>query len=659
MRLYLLLNTGLGDVHRIVNPPEAGDVVCYFRIGQDTTGEAARGLQGQGIDVVFADSLLDEAANRRLDAMGTRFLREWFIDGDEDFSDLGDISVGIAYSMELGRQINPRVALRFGEILRRLLERHPDTASVLSDVRDGNGIFEVEPAYLPLYRVLAAVADRNGVDLVSLTAVDPIPPALRRTRHSNWLKTIKSLVGGLRPGWLSARLNSRRLLRAESREPLLYMILGRGQEPIAARLAGNGHLRVVTSRRDIPGAEAMRGEQLFALPRFADIARAVSLLKRLDRLSSPSSADARFAVSEIDYSPILYSAVRAVIASQIWSFLVVVAQSRRLHRILGYQALFVAGAGAEFMGNLLALDRTSGRQVYLMPHGMDLQRFAYLMPGSDRRHVTYLAYGADHEDFYVSDGGPRHPLRVIQSGNSLTTEMNGLRAAGRTGHKKRLLILSFGHLEFWNAERIYVVDQYYAELFAIARSLIAEGWQIGLRAHPSHPNDLERRIAADFGIEDRIEWNTGASFDAALARYDVAVCSASTTFYQSLFAGWPTIFFEPAYRQTDGADMGTDPMMTGLVTATDIERPVTSSRAELEDLIRSSLDAGSMVSTFPERFSTELAPRFIGPSPANTDEIAANFIEQDILNATERIASGDVAGTAPILTENQTESSYT
>lgn len=659
MRLYLLLNTALGDAERIVSPPETGDVICFFRRAQDPTGDAVTEHRKRGIDVVFADTLLDEAANRALDVVGTRFLRDWFKDGDQDFSDLGDISLGLAYSMELGRQTNPRVVLRFGEILRRLLERHPGTASVLSDVRDGNGIFEVEPPYLPLHRVLATVAARYGIDLVSLAPVDAIPPALRRVRHSNWLKTIKSLAGGLRPGWVSARLNCRRLIRTPARGPLLYMILGRGQEPMATRLAGNGHLRVVTSRRGISGAAAMRGEQLFALPRFGDIVRAISMLKRLDRLSSAESVDQRFTVSNIDYGPILYSAVRAVIASQIWPFLVVVAQSRRLHRILGYDALFVAGAGAEFMGNLLALDRTSGRQVYLMPHGMDLQRFAYPMPGSDQRHVTYLAYGADHEDFYVSDGGPRHPLRVIQTGNPLTVDMNGLRAAGRTAHQNRLLILSFGHLEFWNAERIYVVDRYYAELFAIARSLIADGWQIGLRAHPSHPSDLERRIASDFGIEENIEWNTGISFDAALTCYDVAVCSASTTFYQSLFAGWPTIFFEPAYRQANGADMQTDPMMTGLVTAADIERPVTSDPFELERLIRSSLDADSMVCKFPERFSSELASRFIGPSPANSDEIAANFIEQDILNATARSAASGAPGSTPIHYENQTESSFT
>lgn len=644
-------------MHRLAHPPESGDTICFFRYGQDPFGEAGAGLEGRGISVIYADRLLDEATNRKLDALGTAFLRDWFLDGEYDFSGLGDISLGQAYSMELGRQTNPRIILRFGEILRRLLEQYPETISVISDIRDGNGIFEVEPAYLPLCRVLTMVARRSGVDLVPVDAVNPIPPALRRARHSNWLKSFKSLVGGLRPTWLSARFKCRQLIRARQRGPLLYMILGRGQEPIATRLAADKNLRVVVSRRGIAGTEAMRGEQIFTLPSVRDFFRARSMLKRLDQLSSSEAADKRFTVEGVDYSPILYSAVHAVIASQIWPFLLVVAQSRRLHRVLDYQALFVAGAGAEFMGNLVALDRLSGRRVYLMPHGMDLQRFAYLMPGSDQTHVTYLGYGADHEDFYVSDGGPGRQLRVVQTGNSLTTDMNGLRSRPRPVHGKRLLILSFGHLEFWNAERIYVCDRYYADLFGVARSLIEEGWQIGLRAHPSHPSDLERRIAREFGIEKSIQWDTGATFEAALMNFDVAVCSASTTFYQSLFAGWPTVFYEPAHRQDSDAGFETDPMMTGLVTAGDIDRPVASRPVELEQLIRSSLDPDSKVCRFPQRFSTEFAPRFIGPDPAHADAFAADFLAQDIMKATSEFSSAEAS--APIHHEKQTESSLT
>lgn len=639
MKLYLLLNTELDNATRLDPPPQAGDVVCYFRCGQDLSGEATAQLQEYGVDVVHADTLLNDADNRELDALGTDFIREWFHDGAGDFSDLDDISLGVAYSMELARQANPRIILRFGEILRRLLKRFPKTTSTLTDIRDGNGIFEVEAAYLPLNKTLAVVSSAHGLKLISLKPVDPIPPALTRVRHNNWLKTVKSLVGGWRPGWLLARLRFFGLCLRSGDRPIIYMILGRGQEPIAARLAERNNLRVVVNRQGIPGTGAMRGEQLFALPRIADISVTRALLDRLGHLSSRHSEDVRFIIEGIDYSPILFGAVRAVIASQIWSFLIVIAQSRRLHRILNYQALFVAGAGAEFMGNLVALDKSSGRSVYLMPHGMDLQRFAYLMPGSDRQHVTYLAYGADHKDFYVSDRGPGNPLRVVQTGNPLTADMNALRSKRKATHRKRLLILSFGHLEFWNAERIYAVDLYYAHLFKIARTLIEEGWQVGLRSHPSHPSDLERRLAAHFEIEGKIAWDTGHTFEVALGQYDVAVCSASTTFYQSLYAGWPTIFFEPAYRQGAKTGLENDPMMTGLVTAGDLDRPVTSDPETLETFIRSSLERDSLVSTFPARFASDLAPRFIGPRPEDATECAAEFIEQDIMGGVEAIGS--------------------
>ena len=193
---------------------------------------------------------------------------------------------------------------------------------------------------------------------------------------------------------------------------------------------------------------------------------------------------------------------------------------------------------------------------------------------------------------------------------------------------------------------------------AIARALIAEGWQIGLRAHPSHPSDLERRIATHFGIADKIQWDTGATFEDALARYDVAVCSASTTFYQSLYAGWPAIFYEPAYRQDRAANMANDPMMTGLVTAKDLSRPVTSDPGELEGLIRSSVEKDSLVSTFPARFASELAPRFIGPYPHRSDEIAAEFIEHDILQTYANACHKPRVENLAAQYESSTESSH-
>jgi hypothetical protein len=379
----------------------------------------------------------------------------------------------------------------------------------------------------------------------------------------------------------------------------------------------------------------MRGDHLFAVPRLGDIVRARKLLRRLAILSRSDVGDgtARVAFAGIDYGPLLFGAIHAVLSSQVWSFLVVVAQSRRLHRTLAYDALFVAGAGAEFMGNLVALDRNSGRRVYLMPHGLDLQRFAYPMPASDQPHVTYLAYGSDHADFYVSEGGPRRPVRTVVVGNPLTASSVLPRRGRDARHGKRLLILSFGHLEFWNADRIYAGDRYCIEVFSVARALMAEGWKVALRAHPYHLHKFEERIAEALGLHDAITWDKHATFESALAASDVVVCSASTTCYQALCAGWPTIFYEPDYRGRGADGFADDPVMTGLVTATDIPRPVACEPGALARMIRDTLDPESLVSEFPRRFTTELFRRFVGPDPARSVEIAAEFLEHDIMGA--------------------------
>lgn len=631
-RLYILLNTTLNDASRLSEAPRPGDVVCFLRRAQDPEGKSEAWLRDDGIDVIFVETLFDESTNRAINAVGMRFLHEWYRDGGVDFSSLGDVSLGTAYSMELARQINPRVIIRFGEIPRRLADRYPGAKHVLSDVRDGDGIFEVEPDYLPLRRALAQTAERRGLSFQALEPVDPIPHAMRRVRHSNWTKTLKSLAGRFRPVWLTARRRLRRNAHAVPGQPMLYMILGRGQEPVARRIAARGRLHVVCSRLGVESADAARGDQLFALPRLADIARARKLLRRLTALSRQGAGDRRYVFEGWDYGPILYCATRGVIASQLWSFLIVVAQSRKLHRTLGYDALFVAGAGAEFMGNLVSLDRQSGRRVYLMPHGMNLHRSAYPMPASDHRHVTYLAFGADHTDFYVSDGGSRQPVRTVLVGNPLTATMNETRRASSVCHRQRLLILSFGHLEFWNADRIYACDRYYAEVFSVARDLIAEGWSIGIRAHPYHPHALEERIIASLGLGDAIRWDDHQTFEEALTQYDVVVSNASSACYQALYAGWPTIFYEPNYREVGKIEgLDSDPMLTGLVTAKDIDRPVTNDPEVLARMIRESRDPTSVVSTFPERFVGELAHRFIGPDAAGSDEIAADFLENDIL----------------------------
>ena len=208
--------------------------------------------------------------------------------------------------------------------------------------------------------------------------------------------------------------------------------------------------------------------------------------------------------------------------------------------------------------------------------------------------------------------------------------MNATRSKKSAVHGKKMLILAFGILEFINSARTYALDQYYMEIFGIVGSLLNEGWTVTIRPHPNHGHDLEDRLLAAFDFKDAIQWDTEPTFQRALPKYDVVVSNLSSAFYQSLYAGWPTIFYEPDYRKFGGIEgIETDSMLTGLLTAKDLQRPVTNDPATLAAMVRESLEPDSMVSTFPGRFAGELAPRFIGPDPEHADSVIADFVENN------------------------------
>lgn len=625
-RLYLLGRTALADALSLEDPPTANDVVCWLRDAQAPDAPASRDLLDAGIKVIHADDLLDADAEAQIDALGDRFLRSWQnIDG-VDISRIGDISFATAFAMELARQTNPRAQIRFGEILRRLIVACPGADCVLSDIADGDGIFAVEAEHFPLRRVLAHVATVRKLPLTTLAPVNALPHAMRRAPHQRWRGTLRSFLIGLRPRWLRHKWPLRSRTNRDTR-PILYMFLGREQHRVAERLAQRGRFRVVCDSAGVPGTEAMRSDHLIAWPRLGERRAARACLSRIASLSNGAASGNGFTLGGIEYGPLLYGAVYAVVAPQIAAAQVMVAQSRKLQHRVRFNALFVNGGGLEPMGTLIAQNRSSGTPIYLMPHGMDLQRFAYPMAAVDNAHVTPLSYGSSHASFFRSHPQSPTPDPVVV-GNPLTVPMAALRKTHSAHHRKRLLILNFGHLEFWNAQRIYACDRYYLEVFGVARKLIAEGWTVSFRPHPYHPVALEQRIAAALGIGDALTLDRHETFDDALVAHDVVISSLSSACYQALCAGWPTILYEPDWRGVgDLSGVENDPMLTGLPAAADVARPVANNPDALAAMIRETMDPDSRTSRFPKLFSTVLSERFIGPRPEDADTVAAEYIE--------------------------------
>jgi len=630
MNLYFLCHTPLGDVDRLDVPPKTGDVVCFVRRAQDPTGGAWSALAEQAIDVIDFEDIVTPEMTAAADALGDRFLKTWFMDGGRDFSDLGNLSLGTSYGYVLALQIRPRSLLRTAAGFKKLSMMYPLAGRFFSDAQNGMGIFETARGVCPLAGIIVHVSAHLGREIRFLPPINAVPSAFSLGPRNGFWNILKISLGRFRPSWIRAYFAFKKRRRKSPDRLIFYMFLGRAHEYIAEKIAKRTDIHVVCSQLGIPGADSLRCDHILALPSWRDMKIVRKLLATINGFSRRPSATGRFMMDGINYDKVLFGTVAEVLKIQIWAFLIVVAQARKFQKVVGPFALLINEACNEPMGNLVMLNRHTDLKIYLIPHGMNQSRYTFLTPAIDNPHVTYLAFGSDNQNFYHSGNEQSRVTRQELTGNPLTTHMNELRLTRSQQHEKRLLVLNYCFSDLWSSARGHAGDRYYIEIFEVLKKLIGEGWTVSFRPHPYHHHNFESWLADHFELNDAITWDYSPSLGDALKAHDVVVSNMSSALYQSLFAGWPTIFYEPDYLDSGSIEgLENDPMYTGLQTAKDLQRPVTNDPATLAKMIRDSLNPDSMVSTFPKRFAGELAPRFIGPHPANADKVIADFLEHD------------------------------
>jgi hypothetical protein len=632
VNLYILDRTSLTDIKQFDKLPKAGDVIIYFRKAQDPQETTSEQLMSVGINVLQTTDLLDRACVDKIDSLGAYFIRTWFLLNGKDISLLGDLSLGKSYALEIARQSSPRQQIWYGEIIRRALTTYPNSETIYSDIENGGGVYGLSPTYMPLRGLTSSIAKSMGRSITYASSPQPIPSSLTRPKRNSWTRLIRGWISGLRPSRLYARIISIREARENKNAgTILYLFIGRGLGILSELLAHRGNFHVITGLYGIKGAGYIRHDHLFALPRVSDILTVVKLLIFLRRLATDKhSATNRAVLNKINYTPHLAKSILRVIQNQIWPFLFVISQTRKLQKVANFNALLLNGMGNEPMGNLAMLTQYTNHKIYMTPHGLPIHRSVVFGPVVDNTHITHLTHGSDHNGDRRTHDLNTPPLIERPIGNTLTILMNNIRGKHSSNSKKRLLVLCFGHLAYWRADRIFSCDKYYIELYKIFKILVHEGWTISLRSHPGHPYNLEKKLAADFSLETQILWDDHASINEALLAHDCVVSNLTSAFYQSLYAGWPTIFYEPSPLGGLGPkDIADNPVLSGLPVAKDLDRPVSNIPDQLITMIRDSLDPDSMVSTFPSRFSNELAPRFIGSDPAHSEVLLADFLEKD------------------------------
>ena len=621
-RLYILDRTPLKRIDGLSAPPKSGDVIVYLRAAQDVNGDQAETLTSNGVKCVWGESLLDEEGSRRADLFSAKFVSNWHLEERKDFLQGKSPRFGCLFDPEITLLTHPFYIVRTGEVIRRAINLCPNAKEILADIENGFGIDLVKPAYRPLGLLCEQISKKFGRKYYKLAVNQELPYTIMRKKSwITWGEIVSRYLGRFRPKWLMASLNLNRSLRFRNID--VYVMVGRGTESIIKKLSAATGVRLIVNRAGIPGTLGFRHDHLFVLPKYQDIRQAKKIIRRANSLAR-NTKSARYCFEGIDYGPLLAGAISSVIKCSIWKSIFVLAQFRKLQERLKFSVLITNGEAGFSTKAIIDLNFNTDMKVYFVGHGINVHKHTTFGMGHNSSHVTYFVAGEDHKgqfgDHLSIKDAPRKPVL----GNPLTVLMASVKGLRSKVHGKRILVLGLGYVD-------RKADRFLIDIFKVGRHLSSEEWKITYRPHPHYGVDLEYYIARELGVAQDINWNNTKELKDVLLEHDVVVTGSSSVYYQCLYAGWPTIYYEPVVFSDGPVEVVFhEDFYVGLPGAKDIDWPVAHNEEELLSLLLDSLNPNSLTSRFPEKFSGELSPRFIGPDPKRADSLIANFILEDL-----------------------------
>jgi hypothetical protein len=622
--------------------PQAGDAVAYFREGQDARGVARGAWAAAGIEIVAAEDLVTIEEVSRLEGHFQTALFRWCESGGRDVTSDGEVSIAAMMSPRIKVEYNFFYLARAGAILKRLIDRAPPGAEIVTDLVDGCYTYSDNrgsPQTLQWRRLLGDLARQRDITVRDLSDPEALPSFIK-TSHAYRLG---SIVGPLFAGWHPRRLAShlcsigRSLLagpqlrglfaklrapRLPDGRPGLYLFLQPTLTALAINLGVGGKLRVVNNALTADHLRKIDPNALWAAPGLRLLAAAWRTWRLIRDFERHGLDDPALRWDGVDFAPYLVAILAHMRREKLISFLIMIAQTRRLVRLVRPQAVVVSGDYLPSTLALAGLRKRAGFQMYFVNHGFDLAPCCLYASRMADREMTYVAeaeaivpvYG-----FWLPEA--EKPRRVAVT-TPVMLPILGVRGTRRD--VRRVLFTGYSSYTPHTVTHTAYYDRYLVHMLSVARELRRDGIAVRYRPHPGEVRDDVHRLLKLLGDDGTLEFCDRADFATALSDCDVYDCNATTCYYQALFAGWPSIFFEPGDARR---------LFVGLPADADSGRPLARDADELLALIRQAYDPASAVARFPETFNRQLAGRYLGREPARADQVLQRFFESELLAA--------------------------
>lgn len=593
---------------------QSGDRVAFFRDGQDIDGGAQAAMTAAGISVIAAETLVGAGEALDIERHFQSALFCWTHSGGRDATLVDGFSFGYLISPYIKIRYSFFVLVRVGLIFDRLLAGLPAGSVVLTDIIDGINVYSDgtgQPEIMQWRSLLGELAAGYGVTVADLPRTDDALVSIFRppTRFSLW-HVGRPLLAGLRPRRVLGRW--RLFWRREPRRRIYLFSLG-NNIGLLRGLAGEPRLQVITDVSPEPGIATVSPAHLWVIPELSLLRGAWRTCRHIDRLAREQWRDPAMVFGGIDFAPALLRALVSL-KCHLPVFMIIVAQVRALLRRVCPAAVVTSG---DYLPATLAtfdLGRRQGFASYFINHGYDLAPCTLYASEMADRSAVYVAEGSEIAGIYgfhmPEADKPRRPVVTTPAMIPM------LAVRGTRKPVRRLLVTGYSSYTPHAITRTGYYDRYMIDVILTAKRLRQEGITTVYRPHPGEVRAYFHDMVARLDGGGAIELDTSPSFAAALAGADVFVCNATTCYYQALFAGWPTIFYEPGY----------DPrFFIGLPSAEETGRPLAKTADELLTLIRAAYDPTSSVARFPDIFNGPLAARYMGQSPERADEVLSAF----------------------------------
>lgn len=521
---------------------------------------------------LFIDELFSESDYTDLHREADRLAMEWYKDGGNDLSLLDGISYGDIVQICFARTYFLPVLIKYGDAVRLAKHRWPDVNTVVGDFSDSHNTFlhylDDAGRVFSKRRLIEVVARQLNLACAEIVPISRIPnvftgrifaepaapvsvvaplaspgPALRtlwsftvRENALRGLRFLKRMAVKLRT---SVKATARKLAKKIIRKKVYFFY-----SSVLASLLDHLDPRFLLSI-DLPGEEAI----LFEMPVKASpmTPETENVLENLRKLVLRQTGNGFFRVRGIDYGDVYLPALHEILERLLPLLITFTVVSTQKLQNAGICTTVVNDV-VDHKNRLFArLAEKLGIKTILLDHGLMGNRPA--MRVALREKIDYYISTETFDPYdYARRGVPLVPL------GSPCMDPYPAQKRKKVTQIKRILILSFAADFYDRLDRFAYREKYLEQAYIFAGAMVADGCEVMFRPHPSERRDYHEYVMNFFSVPPesvRMDGNQTFTdmrpFSELIYDMDLLICGGSTSYYEGLAAGVPTIFFEPSF----------------------------------------------------------------------------------------------------------------